>query len=177
MWQNHYSHLPIPKDSDTAPTSAVNASKEVEMEKSRSQKSKKKGKRVDSTFIANIISGTTTPSSNSNLSKDEMKEYENEDLFPSHCDPDDVLVYWAGKKKKWPRLSIMARDMLSIPATSASSERAFSAGKDVFGISRMRLCPETVEALVCLRSWYRAGLIEEADVHEFVHDHDPDLNE
>jgi hypothetical protein len=34
-------------------------------------------------------------------------------------------------------------------ATSASSERGFSVGKDVFGISRMSLNPETVEALVC----------------------------
>lgn len=105
-----------------------------------------------------------------------MKEYENADLFPSHCDPEDVLVYWVGREKKWLRLSIMARDMLNIPATSASRERTFSAGKDVFGVSRMRLCPETVEALVCLRSLYRAGLIEEADVREFVHDHDPDLS-
>jgi hypothetical protein len=29
----------------------------------------------------------------------------------------------------------MARDLLSIPATSAASERAFTVGKDIFGIS------------------------------------------
>ena len=48
---------------------------------------------------------------------------------------------------------------------SASSERGFSVG-----ISRISLNPETVEALVCLRSWYKAGLIEEKDDHEFIRD-------
>ena len=62
----------------------------------------------------------------------------------------------------------MAREVLSIPATSAASERAFSAGKDVFGIARMSLKPETVEALICLRSWYSAGLVGEKEVEEFL---------
>ncbi|EFX77544.1 hypothetical protein DAPPUDRAFT_247554 [Daphnia pulex] len=51
------------------------------------------------------------------------------------------------------------KDLLNIPATSAASERAFTVGKDIFGISRMSLKPETVEALICLRSWYKAGLV------------------
>ncbi len=36
---------------------------------------------------------------------------------------------------KWPRLAVMTKDMLSMQATSASSERAFSTGVDVFGIA------------------------------------------
>ncbi|EFX70276.1 hypothetical protein DAPPUDRAFT_257316 [Daphnia pulex] len=39
--------------------------------------------------------------------------------------------------------SAPSKDLLSIPATSAASESAFSVGKDVFGISRMSLKPET----------------------------------
>ncbi|EFX74312.1 hypothetical protein DAPPUDRAFT_324460 [Daphnia pulex] len=46
-----------------------------------------------------------------------------------------------------------------LKATSAASKRAFTVGKDIFGISRMSLKPETVEALICLRSWYKAGLV------------------
>ena len=59
----------------------------------------------------------------------------------------------------------MARDLLSIPATSAS---AFTVGKDIFGISRMSLKPETVEALICLRSWYKAGLVGVKEVYDFL---------
>ena len=62
---------------------------------------------------------------------------------------------------------LMARDLLSIPATSAASERAFTVGKDIFGISRMSLKPETVEALICLRSWYKAGLVGVKEVYDF----------
>lgn len=90
-----------------------------------------------------------------------MKEYEAEGVLPSDCNPEKIFSYWSTKKGKWPRLSMMARDMLCIPATSASSERAFSAGRDCFGIARMRLSPETVEALICFRSWIRAGLCKE----------------
>ncbi|KZS22100.1 Uncharacterized protein APZ42_010842 [Daphnia magna] len=64
----------------------------------------------------------------------------------------------------------MARDMLSIPATSAGSdERAFSTGKDYFEIARMSLSPEAIEALICLRSWFRAGLINE--IYSGSHNH------
>lgn len=70
-----------------------------------------------------------------------------------------------------PRLSVMAKDLLAILATSAASKRAFSAGKDVFGSPRMSLNPETVEALVWLRSWYRI-IVEvfgyKERIHEFV---------
>ena len=38
----------------------------------------------------------------------------------------DVLSYWQGKERIWPKLSKCAKWMLSIPATSTLSERAFS---------------------------------------------------
>ena len=99
---------------------------------------------------------------------DEMGEYEVEKPEPPECEPSEIYSYWANRSHRWPCLSAMAKDLLSIPATSAASERAFSVGKDVFGISRNRLSPETVEALICLRSWYKAGLVNENDVHEFL---------
>ena len=40
----------------------------------------------------------------------------------------------------------------------------------------MSLNPETLEALVCLRSWYRAWLVEEKDDHEFIHDIENEMN-
>jgi hypothetical protein len=52
--------------------------------------------------------------------------------------------------------------------TSAASERAFSAGKYVFGLVRMSLRPKTVEALTCLRSWYKAGLLGEKNIVQFL---------
>lgn len=81
-----------------------------------------------------------------------------------------MAFYVLGTKRsrKWSRLLCMARDILIIPATSASSEKALSVGKDVFGISRISLNSETVEALLCLRSWHRAGLLEKMNVGVFI---------
>lgn len=115
-------------------------------------------------YISKVITGTRGSRSN----KDELKEYEAEEPEPADSDPNDVFVYWCSKARRWTNLSLMARHILSIPGTSAANERELSSGKGVFGISRMSLNPETVEALICLRSWYRAGLVKLEDVHEFV---------
>ena len=100
--------------------------------------------------------------------KGELKEYEPDELEPSNCDPDDILQYWAQSSRKWSRLSSMAKGILTIPTRSASSERAFSGGKDVFGLSRMSLCPETIEALIYLRPWSKAGLLEDVNEVAFI---------
>ena len=51
----------------------------------------------------------------------------------------------------------MARDILAVTATSASSERSFSVARDLLGLSRYRLTPEVMEASSCLCSWLRSG--------------------
>ncbi|KAA1068802.1 hypothetical protein PGT21_002392 [Puccinia graminis f. sp. tritici] len=43
----------------------------------------------------------------------------------------EVLPYWASRQKSSPKLALMARRYLSIPATSAASERVFSTGRRV----------------------------------------------
>ena len=64
---------------------------------------------------------------------------------------------WERKQCQWIRFAKMAQDVLPMPATSASGERSFCIGRYIFGNSRMSLRPETVEALVCLRSLLKSG--------------------
>ena len=52
-----------------------------------------------------------------------------------------------------PILSLMARDFLSIPVSTVSSESAFSAAGRILGKNRTSLSPETLEALVCAKDW------------------------
>ncbi|CAI7841925.1 unnamed protein product [Closterium sp. NIES-54] len=48
----------------------------------------------------------------------------------------------------------MARDYLAIPATSASSERVFSLGRNLISWKRHRLASQRRRAVMILRSWY-----------------------
>ncbi|CAG8619155.1 10240_t:CDS:2 [Ambispora leptoticha] len=47
----------------------------------------------------------------------------------------------------------MARDYLTIPATSVPVERAFSNAADVITKDKARLTPETIRAIMCWKSW------------------------
>ena len=53
----------------------------------------------------------------------------------------------------YPILSLMARDFLSIPVSTVSSESAFSCAGRRLGKNRTSLSPETLEALVCAKNW------------------------
>jgi hypothetical protein len=51
----------------------------------------------------------------------------------------------------------MARDVLTIPASTVLSESAFSTGERVVSDFRSQLNTETIEALICLQDWLRAA--------------------
>lgn len=59
---------------------------------------------------------------------------------------------------QFPRLAHMAHDYLAIPASSVTSERAFSAGGNMITNKRSSLMPKTVRAAQCLQSWMQGPL-------------------
>ena len=50
-------------------------------------------------------------------------------------------------------LSIIARDVLTVPVSTVASEAAFSAGGRVVSKKRCNLSPQAIEAVVCLKYW------------------------
>ncbi|XP_015958286.1 zinc finger BED domain-containing protein RICESLEEPER 1-like [Arachis duranensis] len=64
--------------------------------------------------------------------KNPLDTYLEEPLLSKDCFEDlDVLEWWKLYESRYPKLSIMARDLLSIPITTVASESAFSIGAHV----------------------------------------------
>ncbi|KAK3225169.1 hypothetical protein Dsin_005031 [Dipteronia sinensis] len=74
----------------------------------------------------------------------------------------DVLDYWKVNTVRYPDLSVMARDILSIPISTVASEVAFSVGGRVLDRYRSLLKPDVVEAIVCTRDWMQGESVSEA---------------
>jgi hypothetical protein len=91
--------------------------------------------------------------------RDTLELFEQEDP-PSH-DISDVIQYWAARRfhPRWKDLAKMALEYLSIPAMSAVPEQVFSGAKITISDRRCGMGDEAINALECLKSWYRDGLI------------------
>ena len=50
-------------------------------------------------------------------------------------------------------LSIIARDVLTVPVSTVASEAAISAGGRVVSKKRCNSSPQAIEAIVCLKDW------------------------
>jgi hypothetical protein len=86
---------------------------------------------------------------------DEYARYLSE---PRHNTPNrefDPVNWWleSSQTERFPRLSRMALDLLSAPAMSVDYKRLFSAAKLTVTDLRTRLSSDSVEALLCLKSW------------------------
>ena len=63
----------------------------------------------------------------------------------------DLLEWWAENEINFPALSVMARQYLGVPATSASSERLFSLAGRAFDDQRQCMKEEMLEMLMWAR--------------------------
>ncbi|CAL5360825.1 unnamed protein product [Camellia sinensis] len=84
--------------------------------------------------------------------KSEVEQYLEELVFPSN-ESFNILHWWKVNKAKFPTLAKIARDVLSVPATTVASEAAFSVGGRVIDETRASLLPDIVEALITCNDW------------------------
>ena len=87
---------------------------------------------------------------------DEYIKYCQASITPEY----DSKAWWMepAQRATYPNLAIMALDLLSIPAMSAEPERLFSGAGVTITERRNRLGAESIEALECLKSWYKGGM-------------------
>ena len=68
-----------------------------------------------------------------------------------------VVQYWLQLKPKYPNLSQLALDVVTIPASSADCERVFSSTGDKIEPQRREMGSQLLAALICFQRWIRTG--------------------
>ena len=71
----------------------------------------------------------------------------------------DVLQWWKNNSLRFSDLSLMARDVFSIPITIVAFESSFSIESRILNKYWNRLFPENVEAIIYSSSW-KNGFVE-----------------
>lgn len=62
-----------------------------------------------------------------------------------------VQNWWLANKEEFPSMAACARDYLGIPGAEVDIERLFSLGREILGLNRHSMKPETMRALVLLK--------------------------
>lgn len=96
---------------------------------------------------------------NANPSKSELTSYLEDKNHPIEDTNFKILDWWKLNAHRFPIVAKMARNFLTIRATSVSSESTFSTGGRVLDDYRSSLLPSMVEALVCASSFIKDSKI------------------
>jgi hypothetical protein len=106
--------------------------------------------------IAQRLGGYNRPAS-----QDEYQDYCSRD--PYDIGEMSALQWWCQdqQRKRWPRLSYMAIDILSIPAMSDEPERVFSGARRTMSWDRAQMGAETLEKVECLKHWKGSGILSD----------------
>ena len=75
----------------------------------------------------------------------QVEEYTRYFNSPLAKEGTNVLTFWKAHSVDYPILSAMAKDYLTVQASSVSSERAFSSGTDLVTADRCSLSGKTIE--------------------------------
>ena len=96
-----------------------------------------------------VFLGMFAHSKTDSLTQDEVDRY-----LSLRCEDPTVnpLEYWKVHEKQFPVISSIAKDILSIPGSSVAVERIFNCGRDIIGLRRHSLVPETFSALMFAKS-------------------------
>ena len=104
------------------------------------------------------------------MAESELRIYRRERILKhTASDPANPLIWWKNHDTQYPVLSKLAKQFLGVPATSAPSERIFSAAGNTITKKRNRLKPDISSVLVFLQqSWNYMERYKEAEIEELA---------
>lgn len=101
---------------------------------------------------------------------DELELYLNE---PRHLrdrtksESQAILEYWKQHEPIWPRLALMVRDVLAVPASGIDVEQLFSQGRNTISNHRHRLSEQTISDIMVYRTAAKRKRVQaERDIEE-----------
>jgi hypothetical protein len=92
-------------------------------------------------------------------SKDEYKDYNLLELYDPGKRGAFAWWYQDTQRQCWPRLLLIAIDILSIPPISNKPERVFSGARCMVTWDRGQIEPETIEQRECLKHWKKSRIL------------------
>jgi len=121
-------------------------------------------------FASSSSSSSSTPSQaapvHNTYCSGELAKYLSSDILPHAEDEDfNILQWWHDRKLTFPVLSILARDVLSVPVSSVSSESAFSLAGRILDDRRHSLTPDMVKTLITIKDCELARRRAQHTVH------------
>ena len=87
------------------------------------------------------------------------------------CLRDDLLQWWHKRgSNKYLHISLLAKEFLSICASSSPFERLFSTSRGIIRFRRGRLALDTISTLMTLKWWSREDATEDDEIDSEVKD-------
>eukprot|EP00267_Zea_mays_P051787 XP_020404781.1 uncharacterized protein LOC109944431 [Zea mays] len=103
---------------------------------------------------SNVASNSSWPTT----TQSELSAYLDSDTVNQFDDSFSILGWWHGHKLTYHVLSILAKDVMTVPASTISSESTFSLVGRVIKERRRWLTSDMVEVLSCIKDWELADL-------------------
>jgi hypothetical protein len=106
---------------------------------------------VESSGSGNIAPSSATFATAASVS--ELSSYLDSDTVSQFNEDFNILSWWHEHKLTYPILSLLAKDVMTVPASTISSESTFSLVGRVIEERRRRLTSDMVEILSCIKDW------------------------
>ncbi len=127
---------------------------------------KPKRQKMDSGLYDHIRNNSRKASvASTSSNQDEFVRWMAEDPLPEgHVFVEDPIGYWLHQESRYPLLSQLALDILTIPASSADCETTFSECANMLEPRQSALRPDFIGAAQCQRNWKRNNFIKQEGV-------------
>ncbi|OBS15926.1 hypothetical protein FPOA_27978 [Fusarium poae] len=162
LWEREYRDLEVDDPEIELP---ANKRLKTSRNKFTAWRTKKRGLTAGGISVTESPIQSPAQSPRSSVGGLDLDEYEQwqRDIEDADASVTDPYEYWHIRRLKYPRLSRMALDLLTVPPMPAECERLFSTTGRMVTKSRNRLDASTIGLCQTLRSWLRAGLIGSLD--------------